>query len=106
MGNLKMVYTLESDIALYESVGVREKSAVNADVTKKLIDNGARFLKMEGDVWQPVDERFAREKVSHCFRTRIRINGSTVSHHGDQSDQINSCSSSNGDFKRAHTVMD
>ncbi|KAL3910050.1 MAG: hypothetical protein SGARI_002308 [Bacillariaceae sp.] len=77
-GNMKMNITLESYIELYESVGIKEKSNVIADVTRKLMNDGARFLKLEGDVWMPVEEKLARAKVSHCFRTRIRIQGSST----------------------------
>jgi hypothetical protein len=106
LGNLKMVSTLESYIELYESVGVREKSVVIANVTKELMDKGARFLKLEGDVWQPVDEKVAREKVSHCFRTRIRINGSNAPRAYSSNGTSISCDSNSVDSKRAWAAVD
>jgi hypothetical protein len=76
LGNLKMVDVLEANVERYESVGLKEKSLVISEVTQEIKNRGARFLKLENNVWKEVDDKLAKEKVSHGFRTRIRINSS------------------------------
>ena len=74
LGNMKMVDVLEENLERYESVGLKEKSVVISEVTQEIKSRGARFLKLENNVWKEVDDKLAKEKVSHGFRTRIRIN--------------------------------
>jgi len=75
LGNLKMVDILEKNLARYESAGLKEKSAVISEVTQEIKNQGARFVKMESYTWKEVDDKLAKEKVSHGFRTRLRMNG-------------------------------
>ena len=73
IGNLRLVNLLDEHLARYEAAKLKEKSGVIAEMVDIIIKKGGRFLKQEKGVWEEVDEKMAREKVSHAFRTRIRI---------------------------------
>jgi hypothetical protein len=73
IGNLQLVNLLDDHLDRYEAVKLKEKSAVIAEMVYIVKKKGGRFLKQEKGVWVEADEKMAREKVSHGFRTRIRI---------------------------------
>jgi hypothetical protein len=73
IGNLKLYNLLDANLARYEAVKLKEKSITIGEMVDAITISGGRFLKQESGVWVEVDEKIAREKVSHAFRTRIRI---------------------------------
>jgi hypothetical protein len=73
IGNLRLSNLLDDHLARYVAVKVKEKSAMIAEMVYIIKKKGGRFLKQENGVWVGADEKRAREKVSHAFRTRIRI---------------------------------
>lgn len=89
-GNILMVDVLDRYIPEYQEAGIKEKSLIIAKVTRVVVNGGARFLKLDDVVWKEVDEKLAREKVSHSFRTRIRTNCSGDSCHDKESVPITS----------------
>ena len=51
-----------------------EKSMVVNHVTKKVLDGGGRFLKVNSDgSWVVVTQKVAREKVAHALRDAVRL---------------------------------
>ena len=52
---------------------LKGKSAVIAEMVVLIQQRGGRFLKQEKGVWVKNTDKLAKEKVSHAFRTRIRI---------------------------------
>jgi hypothetical protein len=77
IGNLRLFNLLDENLDIYESRSLKEKSAVIAEMVTSIHSEGGRFLiKQDGLCWMEVDDKQAREKVSHAFRTRLRIHSS------------------------------
>ena len=82
--NLRLYNLLDEHLDRYESLRLKAKSIVIAEMVDLIHAEGGRFLMKEnGLVWAEVDDKQAREKVSHAFRTRLRIVGSSTTNHSD-----------------------
>lgn len=74
IGNLRLFNLLDENLDRYEKLRLKEKSMLIAEMVDAIRAEGGRFLmKQDGVVWTEVDDRQAKEKVSHAFRTRMRI---------------------------------
>ena len=69
-GNLEFMRLVESYRDSYVSADRLEKTALSNHVLDYLKKSGTRFLKRSGDdlSWVEVDDKAAREKISHAFR--------------------------------------
>jgi hypothetical protein len=86
IGNMRLFNLLDANLMRYELVTTKEKSGVIAEMVDLIKVQHGRFLKQEGCTWVEVDDKMAREKVSHAFRTRLRIsasNGETNTNDGN-----------------------
>jgi hypothetical protein len=73
-GNLRFGLIVESVLDQYEGLGRRsEKKKFSQDFMLKIKLAGGRFLKQQAGIWQEVDDKLAREKVSHTLRSRRSI---------------------------------
>lgn len=72
-GNLRLHNLLEEKLDEYNSSTIKEKTKLIADIVDTIHAEGGRFLKQDRGPWFQVDEKQAREKVSHGFRTRMKI---------------------------------
>lgn len=74
IGNLRLFNLLDDNLERYEKLRLKEKSTLIAEMVDTIRAEGGRFLiKQDGGLWTEVDDKQAREKVSHAFRTRMRI---------------------------------
>jgi hypothetical protein len=74
IGNLRLFNLLDDNLERYEKLRLKEKSTLIAEMVDAIRAAGGRFLiKQDGVLWTEVDDKQAREKVSHAFRTRMRI---------------------------------
>ncbi len=74
IGNLRLFNLLDENLDRYDKLRLKEKSMLIAEMVDAIRTEGGRFLmKQDGIVWTEVDDKQAREKVSHAFRTRMRI---------------------------------
>jgi hypothetical protein len=74
IGNMRLFNMLDTHRERYESANLKEKTKVIIEMVRGIQSENGRFLRQEeGCVWVVVNDKLAREKVSHGFRTRIRI---------------------------------
>ena len=74
LGNLKMFEMIDGQLDHYESLSTKQKTAAIAAMFSAVKKADGRFLKQDkNSCWVEVDEKAAKEKVSHAFRTRLRI---------------------------------
>ena len=71
-GNVKYRQLLEENAERYNSASKTDKTAVAMDIVDKVKGSGGRFLKHENGVWEDVDDRTARVKVTMAFRSKRR----------------------------------
>ena len=73
IGNMRLFNLLDDNLDRYAQASLKGKSAVIAEMVVLIQQRGGRFLKQEKGVWVKNTDKLAKEKVSHAFRTRIRI---------------------------------
>jgi hypothetical protein len=73
IGNMRLYNLLDAHLERYASAKITEKTNVIAEMVRGIQSTNGRFLRQERCVWVVVDDKLAREKVSHAFRTRRRI---------------------------------
>lgn len=74
VGNLRLNNILDEKLEKYEASRLKEKTAMIGDIVDVIRGEGGRFLKQDNNApWIEVDDKQAKEKVSHGFRTRIKI---------------------------------
>jgi hypothetical protein len=61
----------------YEKAKKGEKIILAQEIVDTVIESSGMFLKLDGDVWLPVENDAARTKVSVSFRTLRKSTGST-----------------------------
>jgi len=94
IGNMRLHDLLDEKVPAYERALLKEKTAMIAEIVKIIRLEGGRFLKQENNAWINVDDKQAKEKVSHGFRTRIKIalnSGSTASTNWERSERRRKC---------------
>ena len=71
-GNTRYRKIIESHRAAYQSAPSRDhKTQITIRIVGTVRDYGGRFLKLEkNNTWVDVGDMYAREKVSHSFRTK------------------------------------
>ena len=77
-GNIKLHMIIEKRLSRYEVAEKWEKTVTAEEVVAIIREAGGRFLRSsaDGKGWVVADKDVAREKVSHTFRSRIRIKNS------------------------------
>ena len=82
-GNLQLKTLIDQCRDEYNSSDRLSKTALSRQVVHAIRENGGRFLKRDNSgTWQEItDEAVAREKVSHAFRIKTKMNSSTVISH-------------------------
>jgi hypothetical protein len=77
-GNVRFREMLDKHIEKYDSGEKGVSAKVSACIVLLVKEEGGRFLKeLEDGGWFEVDEATARAKVSHAFRTRVKVFQST-----------------------------
>lgn len=72
IGNKNFRCIIERYREMYQSADCRdEKTNITCSVINKVRGSGGRFLKLDEatNLWEPVSEQYAREKVSHALRS-------------------------------------
>ena len=70
-GNARFRQIIDLYADEYEQAGKAGKTAIAENIIRLIQQSGARFLKTDGDgFWEEADDKLARAKVSHTFRTR------------------------------------
>lgn len=78
---MKLFEILDGKLEYYESVSIRQKSSSIVQVVDAVKAYDGRFLRQdEHGCWVEVDAKMAKVKVSHAFRTRLRIASSEIEH--------------------------
>jgi hypothetical protein len=64
----------------YKTAERNQRGAIADEVVVALKANQNRFLKQDDETegWEEIDDEDAKEKVSHCFRSRLRASSSTT----------------------------
>lgn len=109
IGNMGLFDLLDANLMRYEVVTMREKSRIIAEMVDLIKAEHGRFLKQEGHAWVEVDDKMAREKVSHAFRTRLRIsasNGETNTTNGNSTQEPSLIRSDNQSSRRSPVLID
>jgi hypothetical protein len=100
-GSLRMYSILHENMAAYEATTLAgEKTEIAMKVIKEMKASGCRFLRVEGGYYKEIDDRTARAKIAHGFRS-LRKNkkkkedgtttsGSTTRHHAAEGSVVNS----------------
>jgi len=78
MGNIRYRNLIESYRDQYDIARKKEKTRLTVEIVQKVNNDGGRFLKQfnedgEGTTWVEVSTNVAREKVSHSFRDKRRV---------------------------------
>lgn len=73
IGNVRLYNLLDENLILYESLKLKEKSRLISKMVETIKSQGGRFLKQDGLLWEEANDKQAHEKVSHAFRSRLRI---------------------------------
>jgi len=72
-GNVNLNEMIDSKLEHYKSLTAKEKTKTILEMVHAVMASGGRFLKQEHMCWMMVDEKMAKEKVSHSFRSRLRV---------------------------------
>ena len=67
-GNLRAVHLVEMHRAEYERAGKFAKTTIAEKILQLIHEANGRFLKWENYGWVEVDDKVARDKISHFFR--------------------------------------
>ena len=67
-GNLRAVHLVEMHRSEYEQAGKFGKTIIAERILHMIHNSRGRFLKWENHGWIEVDEKVARDKISHFFR--------------------------------------
>jgi len=73
VGNLRCAYLVEQHEAEYENANRKQKTQLATTIVTMVQENNGRFLKKDKEGWKEVEDKQAREKVSHFFRRRREI---------------------------------
>lgn len=84
VGNIRLHNLLEEKLHIYMAAKTKEKTILIANLVDEILVEGGRFLKQDGGPWYEVDLKQAREKVSHGFRTRMKLAIAATSEGGRQ----------------------
>lgn len=97
MGNIKLFNLLDDNLHRYDAAKMKDKSLIIAEMVELIHGAGGRFLmKEDKHCWSEVDIKLAKEKVSHAFRTRLRI---AAGHEGSTPAETPSRSTSHQDAR-------
>lgn len=67
-GNLRALHLVETHRLEYEQAGKFGKTIIAERILQQIHDSRGRFLKWEDCKWVEVDDKVARDKISHFFR--------------------------------------
>mmetsp|Transcript_40168 Transcript_40168/g.96920 ORF Transcript_40168/g.96920 Transcript_40168/m.96920 type:complete len:438 (+) Transcript_40168:42-1355(+) len=80
VGNVRYRKLVVKHKQQYDSASTVDKTAISFMIINLVKDASGRFLKDNGDGWVEVDDKRARDKVSHSFRTLRYTNHTTSTH--------------------------
>jgi hypothetical protein len=109
IGNMRLFNLLDANLMRYEVVTSKGKSGVIAEMVELTKAEHGRFLKQQGCTWVEVDDKMAREKVSHAFRTRLRIsasNGETNTNDGNNTQKPTLIRPDNQSSRKSPVLID
>lgn len=70
-GNIRYRSLVANHQSQYKNLSHIDKTAMVLMIVELVKESSGRFLKDDGGNWVEVDDKIARRKVSHCFRTMI-----------------------------------
>ena len=73
VGNVRYRQLVVKHKEQYDNSSTVDKTSISLMIVNLVKDSSGRFLKDNGDGWIEVDDKRARDKVSHSFRT-LRYN--------------------------------
>jgi hypothetical protein len=71
-GNANLSLLVEKYLLRYNEGSFKEKTALAQEIVSNVKSRGGHFLKQVDGIWEEVDDKVAREKVSHTIRN-LRI---------------------------------
>jgi hypothetical protein len=75
-GNMVLDQIVMTHFERYESIPKERRSEMLGEIVRLMKSTGTRFIKREdktGFLWRESDDETAKDKVSHCFRSRRRL---------------------------------
>ena len=71
IGNIRYRSLVANHQTQYKNLSSFDKTAMSLMIVGMVKESSGRFLKEDSGSWVEVDDKVARKKVSHCFRTMI-----------------------------------
>jgi len=71
IGNIRYRSLVANHQTQYKNLSSLDKTAMALMIVGMVKESSGRFLKGDSGSWVEVDDKVARKKVSHCFRTIV-----------------------------------